>query len=230
MEIKILQLIEGAKAAQGITVIIDVFRAFTTACYLTNNGAEKIIPISDISSAYQLKNQHKDYILLGERNEVMLEGFDYGNSPANIEHTDFTGKTIIHTTSAGTQGISNAIHAKEILTGSFVNAPAIVRYIKQQNPSIVSLVCMGKATLHPIEEDTFCAEYIKSLLENKPYPLEEKFKILRQGEGSRFFLENNQLQCPKRDFTLCTTVGVFNFVLKAVKESEDLFYLKKINI
>ena len=31
MNIKILQLIEGAKQATGLTVIIDVFRAFTVA-------------------------------------------------------------------------------------------------------------------------------------------------------------------------------------------------------
>lgn len=230
MKIKILQLIEGAKAAQGITVIIDVFRAFTTACYLVHNGAKKIIPVANVSLAYQLKKEHTDYILIGERNEIMLEGFDYGNSPANIEHTDFTGKTIIHTTSAGTQGISNAHYAKEILTGSFANAPAVAQYIKQKNPSVVSLVCMGKATLHPIEEDTFCAEYIKSLLEEKEYPLKEKFELLRKGEGSRFFLSSNQLQCPERDFTLCTTIGTFDFVLKAVKEENELFYLKKIKI
>ena len=32
MEIQILELIEGARAARGLTVIIDVFRAFTLEC------------------------------------------------------------------------------------------------------------------------------------------------------------------------------------------------------
>ena len=43
MNIKILQLIEGAKQATGLTVIIDVFRAFTVEAYLVNNGVEKLI-------------------------------------------------------------------------------------------------------------------------------------------------------------------------------------------
>ena len=34
MEIRILELIEGAKKAEGLTVIIDVFRAFSLECYL----------------------------------------------------------------------------------------------------------------------------------------------------------------------------------------------------
>lgn len=45
MEINILQLVEGAKQAKGIVVVIDVFRAFSTAIYAVGNGAEKIIPV-----------------------------------------------------------------------------------------------------------------------------------------------------------------------------------------
>lgn len=232
MDIKILQLIDGAKSAEGIAVIIDVFRAFTTACYIMNNGAKKLIPVADTELAYKLKEKNPEYILIGERNEVMLPGFDYGNSPANIEHIDFTNKTIVHTTSAGTQGIANAISAKEVITASFANAPAVARYLKTKKNMPVSLVCMGKATLYPIEEDTFCAEYIKSLLEETEYPLLEKFQTLRQGEGSRFFIKENQQQCPERDFTLCTTVGTFDFILKAEPEDtiSKLFHLKKLSI
>ena len=45
MNIQILQLIEGAKAARGLTVIIDVFRAFSVEAYLFAQGAEMIIPV-----------------------------------------------------------------------------------------------------------------------------------------------------------------------------------------
>ena len=40
MEIRILELIEGAKKAEGLTVIIDVFRAFSLECYLYARGAD----------------------------------------------------------------------------------------------------------------------------------------------------------------------------------------------
>ena len=58
---------------------------------------------------------------------------------------DFSGKTVIHTTSAGTQGLVNAVQADEVITGSFVNAEAIVSYIRRQAPAMVSLVSMGTA-------------------------------------------------------------------------------------
>ena len=160
----------------------------------------------------------------------MLAGFDYGNSPTKIEHIDFTNKTIIHTTSAGTQGIANAYHAQEIITGSFVNAFAIAKYIKQKNDSIVSLVCMGKAALTPTEEDTYCAEYIKSLLLEQHYPLQQKLESLRQLEGKRFFNPNNQEQCPERDFILATTPNQFDFVLRATKDKRGFHNITKVNI
>src|SRR3989304_3629795 len=139
MEIKILEYIEGAKKAEGLTVIIDVIRAFSLDCYLFKNGAEKIIPVGDINLARQLKKEHPDYILMGERNEQKPEGFDYGNSPTFIQNVDFTGKIVIQTTGAGTQGIVNAVKADEIITGSFVNAGAVAKYIKKQNPKKLSL-------------------------------------------------------------------------------------------
>ena len=49
MKIQILELIEGAKRAEGLTVIIDVFRAFTTECYCFAGGAEKSYPVGDMA-------------------------------------------------------------------------------------------------------------------------------------------------------------------------------------
>ena len=230
MQIQILQQLEGAKKAKGIAVIIDVFRAFTTECFFIANGAKQLFAVGEQNIAYTLKKQHPDYILAGERNEIMLEGFDYGNSPANIEHIDFTGKTVVHTTSAGTQGIANACYADEILTGSFVNALAISKYIKKQNVPVVSLVCMGKAALSPTEEDTYCAEYIKSLLLGENYPLQQKLCALRHLEGERFFNPQNQIQCPQRDFYLATTPNQFDFVLRAVPYERDFHSIQKIEV
>ena len=86
MNVKILELISGAQKATGLTVIIDVFRAFSTACYVVNNGAERIIPVGDIDSAYDIKRSNPSYVLIGERKGMKPPNFDHGNSPAQIEH------------------------------------------------------------------------------------------------------------------------------------------------
>jgi 2-phosphosulfolactate phosphatase len=222
MEIQILQLLDGARKAEGLSVIIDVFRAFSLACYVTNNGASKILPVGDISQAYNIKLQNPDFVLIGERNERIPEGFDYGNSPTHIINVDFTGKTIIHTTSAGTQGLVNATNASERLTGSFVNAPAIVEYIKRKRPAKVSLVCMGYAMKQPSEEDTFCAEYIKACLENIPVDFNQMKEVIRASSAKRLFLPENQSFSPASDFDLCTDLGKFSFVLKAEEKGGAL--------
>ena len=229
MKVKILQLIDGARDARGLTVIIDVFRAFSTACYAFNAGIERIYPVGNIDFAFQLKKLHPDYLLIGERNEQKPAGFDFGNSPTHIINSGFRAKNMIHTTSSGTQGIANAYNADEIITGSFVNAGAICRYIKARNPGTVSLVCMGYACEYPTAEDTLCAEFIKNELEGRPNDFDRMREIIRESDGARFFDRNKQEWSPETDFYLCLDLNRFDFVLKVEKEDE-LNYLRKIEI
>lgn len=228
MDIKILQLLDGAKSARGLTVIIDVFRAFTVACYLANNNADKIIPVGDIQEAYKLKDDNPGAILIGERNERKPEGFDFGNCPSAIKNIDFTGKTVIHTTSSGTQGIVAATGADEIITGSFVNADAIVRYIHQRQPKSLSLVCMGYACQYPTDEDTLCAAYIRDRIQEVQVDMDAMRETIRVGSGARFFLPENQNHAPSTDFDLCTLVGVFDFVLRVEHHEKRFLNLRKI--
>ncbi len=230
MNIKILHMVEGAKNATGIAVIIDVFRAFTVEAYLMNNVAKKLIPVGDTQIAYDYKEKEQDCILVGERHGVILPGFDYGNSPFQILNIDFSEKTVIHTTSAGTQGIANAKNADEVLTGSLVNAKAIAKYIKSKNPQDVSLVCMGLEAKSQTEEDNLCAYYIKSLLEGNPMDLKEEIEKLKQTSGAKFFDEKQQEVFPEEDFYLSTEVDKFNFVLKVEKDVDGLDYIKKIDM
>jgi 2-phosphosulfolactate phosphatase len=220
MNIRILQLIEGARAARGLTVVIDVFRAFTMACYFTAGGARRIIPIGDIELAYSLKKRFPGFILAGERHGKIMPGFTWGNSPAHIEHEDFTGKTILQTTSAGTQGIANAKDAGEIITGSFVNAAAVIRYIQKQNPAELSLVCMGNEALAPAEEDTFFAEYVRDALTGKKPDFPAMVEVIRQTSGRRFFDPANAASEPPRDFELSLELDRFDFVLRAQKPAD----------
>ena len=79
MKIKRLQLIEGAKQAEGLTVIIDVFRAFSLECYLYDMGVKEVRPIGSIEDAFALHEKLPGSILVGERKGKKCEGFDFGN-------------------------------------------------------------------------------------------------------------------------------------------------------
>ena len=226
MDIEILDLIEGAKQARGLTVIIDVFRAFSTACYAVRNGAVGVIPVGDVDLAYQLKEENPDYVLMGERKGKRLPGFDFGNSPTEIQSVDFAGKTIIQTTSAGTQGFANAHHADELITGSFVNAEAIVNYIQKRAPQKVSLVCMGTWALKPNDEDSLCAKYIADRLNHQKIDPEKITTRLKGSKSARIFFDPEVLWAPEKDFELCLNIGLCDFVLIAEKRSDNLLFLK----
>jgi phosphosulfolactate phosphohydrolase-like enzyme len=49
--------------------------------------------------------------------------------------------------------LANAKDADELIPGSFVNAEAIVAYIKKKAPEKVSLVCMGTWAVKPNDND-----------------------------------------------------------------------------
>jgi 2-phosphosulfolactate phosphatase len=229
MKIEILQLLDGAKKAEGLTVIIDVFRAFSTACYAFGAGIERIYPVGSLEKAYEMKRTNPGYILVGERNEQKPEGFDFGNSPSQLLSGQLSGKTMVHTTSSGTQGIANATQADEILTGSFVNAGAIVDYIRMKQPEKVSLVCMGYSCQYPTDEDTLLAIYIKNELEGRPNDFEAMVEQIRKGDGARFFAPEKQEWAPAEDFDLCLSLNRFGFVLKVEKE-KSVNYLMKITL
>lgn len=230
MEIKILEMIEGAREASGLTVIIDVFRAFSLECYLMAAGAGRLLPVGKEKTARTLKEEHPDYVLVGERHGVILPGFDYGNSPSQTKHGDIKGKTLIHTTSAGTQGVVNASGADEIITGSLVNASAIARYIQRKNPKTVSLVCMGLEGHASAPEDVLCGRYIESLLKGQPLDMEKELGKLKEDPTvKRFFDPKNQV-FPEEDYWMCVDRDRFDFVLRVGQLEEDVFEVTKIMV
>ena len=223
MNIEIYRLIDGAKQADGTAVIIDVFRAFSMECWLYALGAKEIRPVGSIEDTFAWKKKDPDCVLVGERQGRKIEGCDLGNSPSSINPEVIRGKRIIHTTSAGTQGIVNAARADEILTGSFVNAAAIAEYIKAKSPEKVSLVCMGKAGLQPADEDELCAVYLQSLLTGQEIPdICGKLKSLSRGGGRHFFDPAQQEVYPEKDFWMCIDRNRFDFVLKVEKDQDGL--------
>jgi len=217
MEIRRLSLIEGAKRAEGLAVVIDVFRAFTTAAHVMANGAEKILPVGTVEEAFELRRGHSDWVLMGEEGGQKVEGFDYGNSPHDASLADFTGRTVVQRTGAGTQGVVNARGADTILLGSFVMAGAIARFVKAAEPEVVSLVAMGDVGVQANAEDEGCAEYIEGCLRGRPPDFEEiRSRIMEAPSGMKFF-DASRPWFKEEDFHLALELDRFDFVLEVVR-------------
>jgi len=226
MKIKNFKFLEGAAKAEGLTVIIDVFRAYTTAAYLFANQAEKIFIVSKVETARKLKKELNNPVLIGERKGIKIEDFDFNNSPYFISQHNFMGKEIILSTSAGTKGIIAAENAAEVITGSFVNIAAAAEYIKSKNPETVSLVAMGNNGVTDADEDNLYADQLANLLKGKKTLAQAEIKArLRSPAGDRFFADETQSEMPKQDFESCLKLNKFNFVIRAEQIDSDIYQL-----
>lgn len=204
MNIEILHYMEGARQAKGIAVVVDVFRAFSTACFIMLQGASRLITVSHVDEAYQLKEDHPEYLLAGERDGIKLQGFYFGNSPSEIMKSDLAGSTVVLTTSAGTKGLLEARNrADAVVTGSFVNAGATADWIRRQKPKDVSIICMGWNAAQFAEEDQLYAGYLKGILSGTAVDYPSILNRLTHERTTPSFLDLPDTGYHQQDLELC---------------------------
>ena len=219
MDIDILHLIEGAKQAQGLTVIIDVFRAFTCAPLLFSLGIQKSILVSTPEEAFALKEKNNQLVLIGEVGGIPIDGFDLGNSPSEILKKGtafFDGKTVVQRTSSGVQGVLTALDvADEVLPASYALAKSTARYILSKQPPRVSIVSMGWALEHIAPEDEWCGVYIAHLLGVKDYNHHEALEEILYNQTTQKFFDPEKPHFPPEDPIMCLQLNIHDFVLRA---------------
>ncbi len=145
-----------------IVVVIDVFRATTSICYGIENGAEAIIPVSQVEECSAYLEKGFDYLLAAERNGEVVNGFDFGNSPFSYTKEKVAGKTIVLTTTNGTHALHLSRQAKKIVIGAFINLTAICNWLKQQDENIL-LVCSGWKNNFNLEDTLFAGAVVDQL-------------------------------------------------------------------
>ena len=164
MEIAIDSLLEGARRAKGVVIIIDVFRAYTTAAVALSRGAGKIVLVAEVDEALSLRRDGVGELCMGEVGGMRPEGFDFGNSPSQLSIADVEGKTIIQSTRAGTVGMNAAEGADQLYGGSLAIASATVRAVRRLDPPLVTIVAMGSEGRIRTDEDEQCALFLRNLL------------------------------------------------------------------
>ena len=174
MQIRRLSMAEGAKAAEGLAVVIDVFRAFTCEPLMFHCGARRIILEGDPDACRALRSVDPAAVLVGEINEVPIEGFDLTNSPSLIlarGRALFEGRTVVHRTTSGVTGALTALAAlrrgaAELRSPSPARRPTTSFAARHR---VVSIVAMGVRSQAKAPEDEACGDYIESLLGGRPY-------------------------------------------------------------
>ena len=215
-----------AHLASGVTVVVDVLRAFTTAAYAMDAGARAIYPVSTVVEALKFKNVI-DALTMGEVNALKPEGFDFGNSPAVISKQNLQGKFLIQRTSAGTQGIVHAVNADIILATSFVVAGATAAHLVSLAPSSISFIITGDSLGRDGDEDRACAEYIAAIVSGlRPNPDTFTARVKTSTVG-RLFLDGLNPHLSPIDLEMSIQVDKFHFPLLVERVKQSLVIKNK---
>ena len=218
MEIRMGSLVRDAREATGITIIIDVFRAFTTAAIAFDRGATQITLVAEAEDALKLHRSGVGDLLMGEVDGERPEGFDLGNSPYEISQADVAGKSLVQSTRAGTVGVAAAENADTIYLGSFVVAQATVDAIRRRSPEVVSIIAMGDQGRVRSDEDEQCGIYLRNILEGRKPEFDAVKSLILTGGATQKFFDSGQPQFHPQDVELAMELDRYPFAMWITRE------------
>lgn len=154
--------LENFVPTDGLIVVIDVIRAFTTAANAFHHGAKEIFPVLEVEDAFALQKDNPHLLMMGEVQKEKIEGFHFGNSPTQFIGHTLEGASMVQRTTCGTRGVMKALEkANHILASSFVIANATVKRIEKMGPKKITLLMTSKVKG---DEDAALADYLEKLL------------------------------------------------------------------
>ncbi len=218
MEIRLASLLDGARSAEGVVIIIDVFRAYTTAAVALSRGVEKIVLVAEVEEAIALRERGVGDICVGEVGGMRPEGFDFNNSPSELSRADIEGKTIIQSTRAGTVGMVTATGADRLYGGSFAVATATVEAVRRQRPDLLTIVAMGSEGRIRADEDEQCALFLKNLFQGRRPDHKAVRTLVLVGEESQKYNDPTKPHFPPEDRDMALTIDSHNFAIRVERE------------
>ncbi len=191
-------------------VIIDVLRATTTMLVAFANGVNSIIPVATVEEARQRAGEinSSEILLGGERNETIIEGFDLSNSPLEYVSGRVKGKSIIFTSTNGSQLFKYAAAAAKAVICSFLNVSKVSEFLIQESGH-VAILCAGKYSQFAIEDVVCGGMLIQKIAQKSSLQLndgaqaalklyqvyaDDLFKMLRQCTHGKRLIEIGQEQ------------------------------------
>jgi 2-phosphosulfolactate phosphatase len=164
----------NAPEIQGRTVfVVDILRATTSMCAALSHGARAVIPVASTEEALRLAQTigSTDVLLAGEQNCVRIAGFHLGNSPLEMTESTVRGKTLIVTTSNGTQALLACQGAGSVYPTAAVNLTAAAEKAREalESDHHILIVCAGREGGFSLD-DAYCAGRLISALwgDHKP--------------------------------------------------------------
>jgi 2-phosphosulfolactate phosphatase len=215
-------------AVSGTAVVIDVYRAYTTAAWALHLGAERIVLSDEVDEALRIKATIPGALALKDSKPV--EGFELSNSPVELQAAGSqAGRTLVQRTTHGTVGAVAARGAEDLYCAAFVNAGATARALRDSGSPKVYYVVTGMEGA--AEEDRACAEYIAALVEDLGADAAPFLRRAAESQTAALLLRRVQEGAwgvDARDIEACLEADRFDFVMRAGDE-DGLLTLRAYN-
>ncbi|MGH8056061.1 MAG: 2-phosphosulfolactate phosphatase [Candidatus Entotheonellia bacterium] len=116
-----------AREHHAVAIVVDALRASATITLLLHGGARDVIVVKEVAEAHSYRRAHPEALLVGERGGLKVDGFDLGNSPVEIQHTEVRGRQVAFTSTTGAQRMVDCLGASAIMAGTTINATAVAQ-------------------------------------------------------------------------------------------------------
>jgi 2-phosphosulfolactate phosphatase len=203
-------------------VVIDVLRAFTVEPWLYARGVTRILALQERDDAVRLRDDHLTGALLaGEQGGRPFPGFDLGNSPTEVaEHPDLSDATVLHRTSAGTQGLVRTLGSGAVFAASFVTAGATASALRKLAPARVTFVITGASLGRDGDEDLAAAELIAARFLGEDPDVAPFVARVPASDAGRMFAPDGPDWAPPSDLVHCSEVDRFGHTLLATPATD----------
>jgi len=154
------------EAAAPVGIVVDVVRATSSIAQALAAGYERVLCCAEIDQARALRAELGDEAVVGgEREGVVVDGFDVGASPREFA-LGARARTLILTTTNGTRAIlAAAARCDVVFLGSLLNLSAVVR-AAQASGGDVAILCSGFKGAFALD-DAYCAGRLVSALDGE---------------------------------------------------------------
>lgn len=147
----------------AIVVVTDILRASSAIVTAFMNGVERIIPVGTLEEAKAYKE--RGYMVAAERDGIVRDFADFGNSPYNFSEERVRGNQIVYSTTNGTNAIQLASSGFQVIIGAYLNLTALARHITGEGKDLLVL-CAGWKNKFNLEDTLFAGALAQKVLED----------------------------------------------------------------
>lgn len=133
------------RARNQAVLVIDTLRATTTIVGLLQKGASRVFACPSVEEAFRHRIAWPEAVLGGERNNRAPKGFDAGNSIFEYSEAMLAGRSVIFTTTNGTQAIGAVAKTAAWIGLACLRNRKVAGALQQQQSDGGVIVCAGTA-------------------------------------------------------------------------------------